>query len=118
MIWPFTLSMTGPGEYFAVWEIVVAVAIDPFHAGDTQTNIRAVGGDDAVIALAVEKVGEALLALADALPGGDRVRLVQEAGPENEILIFRQAHLRVLRRSLRRILRAAPAQVLVGGTGA
>ncbi len=38
------------GEDFAVGEIFVSVAVDPFHSGDAEPDIRAVGGDDVVIA--------------------------------------------------------------------
>src|SRR5439155_8575202 len=56
------------GEDFAVGEILVPVAVDPGMSGERERHVRAVGGDDVVVALAVEIVDQPLLPLADLLP--------------------------------------------------
>ena len=104
------------GEDFAIGEILVAVAIDPGHAGDAHADIGSVGSDDVIVALAVQEIGELLLALADLFPGCDGVGMIEQAGAEDEILIFGQTHLGILRRGLCGELRAAPAQCAAGGT--
>jgi hypothetical protein len=64
-------------------------------------HVRAVGGDDVIIALPVEEIDQSLLPLADLLPRRDRVGPIEQAGVEDEIFVLREAHLRVLCRGLR-----------------
>ena len=58
----------GAGEDFAVGEVLVAVAVDPLHAGHAEPHVGAVGGHDVVVAAAgagffIEQVGQPLLLL-------------------------------------------------------
>jgi hypothetical protein len=93
----------------------VAVAVDPVHAVEVQADVGAVGGDDAVFFFAGEKIDEALLGFADALPGGDGVGAVEEAGGEDEVFIFVEAHLGVLGCALAGKLGADPVKGAFGG---
>jgi hypothetical protein len=103
------------GANFAVGEIFVAVAIDPGVAGDGHFYVGAVGGDDVVVALAVEEIDQPLLPLAHLPPGCDRIGAIEQAGAEDEVFVLRQAHLRVLRGGLRGELRARPVQCAFAG---
>ncbi len=105
----------GAGEDFAIREIFVAVAVDPGVAGDGHADVGAIGSDDVVIGFAVEQVGELLLADGDALPGGDGVGLVEEAGVEDEILVLGEGHLGILGAGLAGELGADPVGLAFGG---
>ena len=91
----------------------MAVAVDPLAAFARVTDVRVLG-DDAHFARLVEEIGERLLLLRDAFPRGDRIAVVEMARAEDELLVFRQRHLGVLRAGVARPLRADPAQRAAG----
>ena len=81
------------------------------RAGDAHAHVGAVGGDDAVVVLAVEEIDEALLLLADAFPRGDGIGVIEHAGAKDEVLVLAEAHLGVLGGGLGGELRAAPFEL-------
>jgi len=98
------------GEDLAVGKVFVSVAVDPAAARDGQLQIGTVRRGEANLVLAVQVVGQPLLAFADAAPRRNRIVVMQQPGAEHEFLVRRERHLGILRRGVARKLRAAPAE--------
>ena len=110
MIWPLTLSSTGPVKTSPSGKFSWPSQLIHLRSGDAQAYIGAVGGDHAVVALAVEEIRQPLLPLAGTRQAATGSGSIKHAGVKDEILVLRKAHLRVLGRGLRGKLRAGPAQ--------
>ena len=109
LMWPLAESSTGPVKTSPSGKFFVPSAL--IQVRPATLSVRSVPGrDDPQLALAAQQIDEALLALPDGAPGGDRVGFVQLAGGVDEVLVLGQRHLGVLGVRLGREERADPAR--------
>src|SRR5262249_1298656 len=104
-----------PGEDFPVGEVFAAGAVDPGAALDAQPQVGAPGSQQPQFAPGPQQGYKPGRALGPGAPGGGGVVVVQQARPEDEVLVVGQGHAGVLGGGVARQLGHDPAQGLGGG---
>jgi len=83
------------GEDFAVGEVLLAVRALPGPPAEREGEVNA-GASDFGVLLVAQPVHQARLLVAEGMPVGDRIGLVEAARLVDEFLVVEQAHLRCL----------------------